>query len=81
MIAWIDRGRRQYTMDEIEDSHLINILKFLCRGGGYMDFVTHEKIIALFEEADERGLKHNQNLGTAIMVYGLRTMTGDGCLW
>jgi hypothetical protein len=81
MIAWIDRGRRKYTMDEITDSHLVNILKFLCKGGGYMDFVTPEKIIELFEEAERRDLEHTQSLGTAIMLYGLRTMKEDGCLW
>jgi hypothetical protein len=64
--AWIDRNYKHYHMSEIEDGHLINILGFMTRGGGYAHFLTNSKIKALFNEANKRGLSHEHSLNKAI---------------
>lgn len=61
-IAWIDVHHRKYKMDQISDSYLSNILKFINRGGGYDQFVTVENVSNLYEEATRRGLKFKFNL-------------------
>jgi hypothetical protein len=55
-VAWIDKNYKHYSMDEISDSHLINILRFISDGGGYDHFLTEGKIINLLKEAFDRGL-------------------------
>lgn len=65
-IAWIDRNCKKYSMDEISDEYLLNILTFICDGGGYDHFLTKEKITNLFNEAEKRGLPHTNSLLEAI---------------
>lgn len=65
-VAWIDKDKREYRMRDIQDSHLLNILRFICRGNGDPSFVTDDRIRALFDEADRRKLKHFSNLSVAI---------------
>jgi len=64
--AWVNIEHKPYTMAEITDEYLLNILAFLCRGGGYKYFVTPEKIKALFKEAKTRGLKHDSKQTNAL---------------
>lgn len=54
--AWIDIDFNEYTMDEITDRYLLNIIKFMAKGGGYNDFLTYEKRQDLVDEAIRRGL-------------------------
>lgn len=68
-VAWIDRFGNKYTMDELSDRYLLNILGFLCRGGGYVHFLTEERITNLFNEAARRGLHHNHHLDVALDYY------------
>lgn len=58
-IAWIDVYGRKYTMDEISDEHLLNIVKFVSNGGGHPHFMTEEVIRNLFIEVDRRGFRHH----------------------
>lgn len=64
--AWIDREGKSYTMDEISNKHLLNILRFMCNGGGYTYFLSKERIKDLFNEADRRRLTHRSCLTGAI---------------
>jgi hypothetical protein len=73
-IAWIDRNYKEYSMDEILDSHLLNILRFMCKGGGYSYFLTTEKIINLFDEANKRNLKHSNKLIDALESRDLKDL-------
>lgn len=73
--AWVDRDYKYYRMDEISDRYLLNILKFLCRGGGYLSFLSQERIVNLFRESDRRGLNHEYDLSHAIMLYDAREYT------
>lgn len=55
-VAWIDINNKHYTMNEISDAHLLNILKFIGDGGGYGHFLTVDKTGDLLKEAFDRGL-------------------------
>jgi hypothetical protein len=66
-IVWIDEQGREYTMDEIDNKYLINILGFICRGGGYEINLTAENIINLFIESYERGLNYDKSLSNAVL--------------
>lgn len=70
-VAWIDKEGKEYRMRDIQDSHLLNILRFVCRGKGHSWFLTESKIRSLFEEADRRGLKHRYNIHDAL--YEMRS--------
>ncbi|MGV4321181.1 hypothetical protein [Bacillus mojavensis] len=70
--AWVDRDYKYYQMEEISDRYLLNILKFMCRGGGYTSFLSHERIENLFKEADRRGLNHGYDLSHAIMLHDMK---------
>lgn len=65
-IAWVDIRNKKHSMDELSDEYLLNILELICNGGGWAHFVTNEKIIDLFNEADRRGLKHKNSLSKAM---------------
>jgi methyltransferase-like protein len=67
-VAWVDKKGKQYAMNEIKDSHLLNIISFMCRGGGYVSFLDTEKISNLFTEAASRNLKHHHNQQNAISI-------------
>lgn len=57
-IVWIDRNRYEYSIDEIDNQYLMNIAKFLLKGGGYIydtpDMITSINII--YNECINRGL-------------------------
>lgn len=61
-IVWIDKNYNEYRMDEISDRHLLNIINFMGRGGGHVDFLTPKRIEDLFFEARKRGLDHNVSM-------------------
>lgn len=56
-IVWEDVKRNKYLLSDIGSSHLLNILKFIQRGGGYGKYVVYSNIRMLHEEALRRGLK------------------------
>lgn len=68
-IAWMDINRKSYYMEQISDEYLLNIIKFVSKGGGYLNFLTEKKIRNLFREADIRGLKHECSLSKAILLF------------
>jgi hypothetical protein len=53
---WMNRDRKILSSDQIDDSYLVSIARFLCTGGGYVDFVTDEVIDGVFAEIARRGL-------------------------
>ncbi|MEX3625128.1 hypothetical protein [Viridibacillus arvi] len=65
-IAWINVYHREYSMNEITDDYLKNILNFIYRGGGYDQFLTVEKVADLFAEANRRGIKLRFNINSLI---------------
>jgi len=60
--VWADINGKCYTIDEIDDRYLLNILKFIARGGGYTDFLDDDRIKKLYYEAKKRKIKHGLKL-------------------
>ena len=55
--VWKDIKGNKYELKDIDDKYLLNILKFIKNGGGYVSFLDDEKIEKLYEEAIIRKLK------------------------
>lgn len=68
-IVWCDVNNNKYTLKEIDDRYLLNILRFISRGGGYKDFLDEGKIRKLYNEANRRKIKHNLKLVDLISAY------------
>lgn len=66
---WVDGEYNKLTVNQISDRYLKNILRFLCNGGGYHDYLDEDKITKLFNEADKREIKHPYKLKDAIHAY------------
>ena len=56
-VAWVDRAGTQFTLRDISDDYLINIIGFVVRGGGYREYRTLSNIQTIYDEAINRGLK------------------------
>lgn len=69
MKVWCDKNYKTYTLKEIDDRYLLNILKFISNGGGYTEFMSEKTITLLFNEAKKRGIKHNYELEQLISAY------------
>lgn len=67
-IAWLNIDREPFTLKEISNVYLGNILRFIAVGGGHDDFVNTEVIVDLFEEAEKRNLNLNLDLSELITV-------------
>lgn len=65
--AWIDINTREYKLCNITDSHLLNILNFITRGGGYDSFMSVEVIERLYNEAIKRELKPHYSLNRTLL--------------
>ncbi len=71
-VAWIDLYGRKYEMGAISDEYLINITKFISRGGGHSNFLTREIVINLFDELKRRGFpQHYERLEDALRYIDL----------
>jgi len=71
-IAWVDKKYMHYKMSEISNRYLLNILGFMCKGGGYSDLLTTDKICKLFDEAHDRRLDHDFNIADAVKNIRLK---------
>jgi hypothetical protein len=60
--VWYDCNFKGYTLQDIDDRYLLNILNFISRGGGHADLMSENNIKKLFNEANKRKLKHNHTL-------------------
>lgn len=60
--VWYDVNYNAYTLQDIDDRYLLNILNFISKGGGYTELMTEKNIEKLFKEANRRKLKHNHTL-------------------
>jgi hypothetical protein len=67
--VWCDINGNKYTLEQIDDRYLLNILSFINKGGGYTDFMSDSKITKLFKEANKRMLKHNLKLNQLKEAY------------
>jgi len=63
---WMNRQGEKLCAKDISDRYLLNILRFIEKGGGYSWFLDREIIDRLFEEADKRGLDHGANKNRAV---------------
>ena len=70
--VWMDINHNKFSLNEISDSYLINILAFVKNGRGYVDYLNEYKIRKLFKEAEERGLKHSYNVNEAIKAVNVK---------
>lgn len=57
--VWKDAKGILYRLEDINDTYLYNILRFMSNGGGYAFFLDKSKIRKLFNEAERRGIEHN----------------------
>lgn len=60
--VWADVNGKCYTINDIDDRYLLNILKFIARGGGYTDFLNNDRIKKIYYEAKKRNIKHKFSL-------------------
>lgn len=67
--VWVDRNLNRYKLEDISNSYLLNIIKFICDGGGFIDEMSERKIKMLFDEAKKRNLQHKFQLEEAISAY------------
>lgn len=67
--VWCDRNYNYYTLEDIDDRYLLNILKFISNGGGYVYNINANNIRSLYEEASRRNLKHNYDLRDLLLAY------------
>lgn len=70
-IVWVDIDYNYYTLKELSDNYLLNILKYLQRGKGYLHLVEKRDIRKLFNEAKRRNLilSNDITLDTLFTVY------------
>lgn len=67
--VWVDREYNHYTIEQISDRYLKNILRFICNGGGHLEYLDEDKITRLFAEAEVRKIQHRHKLKDAIQAY------------
>jgi hypothetical protein len=67
--VWVDINGKEDAIEEIDDRYLLNILKFISRGGGYTCFMSDEIITKLYKEADRRKLKHSLKLKDLTIAF------------
>lgn len=56
-IFWIDKYDKKYKSSDVSDRHLLNIINYITKGGGYLFFLNHQVIDDIYDEAIIRGLK------------------------
>lgn len=54
--AWIDRNGKEFKIEDIDDSYLFNICKFMATGGGWSWFLTQKRKDQIFIAARSRFL-------------------------
>lgn len=64
--VWKDINHSKLSLNEISDKYLLNILKFVEKGRGHVDYLNEDRIRKLFKEADDRKLKHSCDVNKAI---------------
>ena len=65
-IVWQDIRGKKYTLGEIKNSYLLNILNFIYSGGGGYPYIAPNNIELLYQEALQRGLKPKHGLSATI---------------
>ena len=75
MIAWIDKNRKEYRLNEITDSHLLNLLTYVYKGGGWDSFVNLESMERLYDESLKRKL--NYHIGKYTYMENIRQRIVD----
>lgn len=59
-IVWEDITRKQYTMEQITNEHLLNIMDFLEAGKGYWEYRGKETFDLMKNEIKKRKLQYNR---------------------
>ena len=54
--AWIDKKGKEFKIEELNDSYLFNICKFMANGGGWSWFLTQKRKNQIFIAARSRFL-------------------------
>ena len=67
--VWCDINGNEYTLEEIDNKYLFNILRFISNGGGYVDFLDDSKIEKLYNEANRRKINHKFKLEDLINAF------------
>ena len=67
--VWQDVNGNKYELKDIDDKYLLNILRFIKNGGGYIAFLDDEKIEKLYNEAIRRKLKIKYKLKMLIDAF------------
>lgn len=67
--VWKDKDGKEYTLADISDGYLFNILSFIANGGGYVDFLDVDKIKKLYKESKIRKIKHSFTLEQLLNAF------------
>lgn len=54
LAVWADREGNEYTLSQIDNRYLKNIINFISKGGGDAYFMTEAKVVDLYYEAIRR---------------------------
>lgn len=54
--VWQDINGNKYELEDIDNRYLLNILRFIQKGGGNISFLDDRKIKKLYNEAIKRKL-------------------------
>ena len=65
--VWVDRNRNHYKLEDISNSYLLNIIKFICDGGGFTDEMSERKIKMLETMSCRGSIKAGKKLSFAEM--------------
>lgn len=68
-VVWVDINKNKFTLAQIDDRYLLNILNFIKKGGGYVNYMNDERITKLYKEAKRRKLKFDFKLKELIDAY------------
>ena len=73
-IFWVDIEHNKLTKEQVNDSYLRNIIRFVCRDGSYYEEMSEDMIRGLFKEAKKRKLNIGEyTLKQALDEYKLNT--------
>lgn len=71
-IFWIDKERKKYYAKDVTNRHLLNIIKYIAKGGGYLSFLSYNVINDIYDEAIMRGLRPNCTRSELLKAYDIR---------
>ena len=67
--VWKDKTGKLYTLKDIDDRYLLNIIRFLGNGGGHHMYLDEKKIKKIYKEAIKRNIEVDVSLEALISIH------------